>query len=133
MAPALLASQAFLQAQSSQPSPPIPVSPVFPAMLPLTLLSLALLTGLQAAPAEDSGYEIAALPVADRVAEEIEEAAEEELGARDVDLMETGDEAVADRIMEDINGINEKFDIALNRIGDEINKDEAEQDEKTLQ
>ena len=102
-------------------------------MLSLTLLSLALLTGLQAAPAEDSGYEIAALPVADRVAEEIEEAAEEELGARDVDLMETGDEAVADRIMEDIKGINEKFDIALNRIGDEINKDQAEQDEKTLQ
>ena len=29
-----------------------------------------------------------------------------------------------------MNGMKEKFDVALKRIGDEIDKDQAEQDEK---
>ena len=44
--------------------------------------------------------------------------------------MESDDEAVVDRIMEDMNGMKEKFDVALKRIGDEIDRDQKEQDER---
>lgn len=51
----------------------------------------------------------------------------------EADLKETSDEAVGDRIMEEMNGMKEKFDVALNRIDEEIRKDEKEQDELKLQ
>ena len=54
--------------------------------------------------------------------------AEEETEA-EVDLKETSDEAVGDRIMEEMNGMKEKFDVALNRIDEEIAKDQKEQEE----
>ena len=66
-------------------------------------------------------------PQAERVEEE-----------QEIDLLEDEDEAIGDRIMEvaepptslqDMNGMKEKFDVALKRIGDEIEKDQAEQDE----
>ena len=47
----------------------------------------------------------------------------------EVDLKETSDEAVGDRIMEEMNGMKEKFDVALNRIDEEITKDQKEQEE----
>merc|ERR1712080_303560 len=51
-------------------------------------------------------------------------------GGGEVDLLEDEDEAAGDRIVDDMNGMKEKFDIALKRIGDEIDKDQKEQDEK---
>ena len=50
----------------------------------------------------------------------------------EIDLEETSDEAIGDRIMEEMNGMKEKFDVALNRIDAEIRKDEQEQDEMKL-
>ena len=47
----------------------------------------------------------------------------------EVDLKETSDEAIGDRIMEEMNGMKEKFDVALNRIDEEITKDQKEQEE----
>merc|ERR1739845_226546 len=54
-------------------------------------------------------------PVADRVEAEPAEA---------IDLMESEDEAIGD-------GIKEKFDVALNRIGEEIEGDQKEQFEES--
>jgi hypothetical protein len=90
--------------------------------------------------------------VADRLTEEAAAAPQE---GGDIDLMEDEDEAIGDRIMEvgiggishiisterqnkncptqDMNGMKEKFDVALKRIGDEIDKDQVEQDEKLAQ
>ena len=53
----------------------------------------------------------------------------EEENEAEVDLKETSDEAVGDRIMEEMNGMKEKFDVALNRIDEEIAKDQKEQEE----
>ena len=47
----------------------------------------------------------------------------------EVDLKETSDEAIGDRIMDEMNGMKEKFDVALNRIDEEITKDQKEQEE----
>ena len=49
-----------------------------------------------------------------------------------IDLQATSDEAIGDRIMEEMNGMKEEFDVALNRIDAEIRKDEKEQDELKL-
>ena len=65
-----------------------------------------------------------------------------------VDLQESEDEAIGDRIMEEMNGMKvrgksirkyfhilcfkEKFDIALSRIGDEIDKNQQDQDELSM-
>ena len=89
-------------------------------VLPVLLIVLALLPGslaLPLSPCVDCG------PVAERLTEGLEEGAE-------IDLMESDDEAVGDRIMEDMNGMKEKFDVVLKRIGDEIDRDQKEQDEK---
>ena len=43
------------------------------------------------------------------------------------DLQESSAEAIGDRIMEEMNNMKEKFDTALNKIGEEITKDEEEQ------
>merc|ERR1712243_240316 len=110
------------------------------------VLTLALLSGLDAAPKKQKVVEsiapckdcddgLAALdePIADRVMGAEEGAVEEgqaDAGA-DIDLLED-DEAIGDRIMEDMNGMKDKFDTALKRIGDEIDKDQAEQDEKSV-
>ena len=37
-----------------------------------------------------------------------------------------------ENVMQDMNGMKDKFDTALKRIGDEIDKDQAEQDEKSV-
>merc|ERR1719222_473197 len=117
-----------------------------------SLLALALLSGLEAAPVEKAlkkgGVQAIApcedcvdgltavgesgtQPIAERVmgGEEVEDPAAAEAGS-DIDLLEDEDEAIGDRIMEDMNGMKDKFDTALKRIGDEIDKDQAEQDEK---
>merc|ERR1711974_390020 len=114
----------------------------------LIVLPLALLSGLHAAPVEkalkkggvqaiasckDCGPTADGLnavdgggdqPIAERVmgGEEAEDPAAAEAGA-DIDLLEDEDEAIGDRI-------KDKFDTALKRIGDEIDKDQAEQNEK---
>ena len=49
-----------------------------------------------------------------------------------IDLQASSDEAIGDRIMEEMNGMKEEFDVALNRIDEEIRKDEEEQDELKL-
>ena len=49
-----------------------------------------------------------------------------------IDLQASSDEAIGDRIMEEMNGMKEEFDVALNRIDEEIRKDEEEQDELEL-
>merc|ERR1712243_484014 len=105
------------------------------------VLTLALLSGLDAAPKKqkvvesiapckdcDDGLTALDEPIADRVMGAEEGAVEEgqaDAGA-DIDLLEDEDEAIGDRIMKD------KFDTALKRIGDEIDKDQAEQDEKSV-
>merc|ERR1712181_9443 len=72
-----------------------------------------------------------AQPIAERVmgGDEAEDPAAADAGS-DMNLLEDEDEAIGDRIMEDMNGMKDKFDTALKRIGDEIDKDQAEQDEK---
>merc|ERR1712121_305329 len=68
-------------------------------------------------------------------AERVMEAEDERDGVNDldnVDLKETSAEAIGDRIMEEMNGMKEKFDTALSRIGEEISKDEAEQNEMSM-
>ena len=66
-------------------------------------------------------------PVAERLTEE------ENINAvDDIDLKETSAEAIGDRIMEEMNGMKEKFDVALTRIGEEISKDEDEQNEMNI-
>merc|ERR1711974_278786 len=121
----------------------------------LIVLPLALLSGLHAAPVEkalkkggvqaiasckDCGPTADGLnavdeggdqPIAEIVmgGEEAEDPAAAEAVA-DIDLLEDEDEAIGDRIMEDMNGMKDKFDTALKRIGDEIDKDQAEQNEK---
>ena len=66
-----------------------------------------------------------------RFTEEEEDGGQEKGGQEaEIDLMESDDEAVGDRIMEDMNGMKEKFDVALKRIGDEIDRDQKEQDER---
>eukprot|EP00091_Calanus_sinicus_P015215 TRINITY_DN3323_c0_g1_i6.p1 TRINITY_DN3323_c0_g1~~TRINITY_DN3323_c0_g1_i6.p1 ORF type:complete len:105 (-),score=43.11 TRINITY_DN3323_c0_g1_i6:90-404(-) len=65
-------------------------------------------------------------PVADRLTEETGNNMEE------IDLKETSAEAIGDRIMEEMNGMKEKFDVALTRIGEEISKDQEEQDEMNM-
>jgi len=67
----------------------------------------------------------------------IQHTSEEEVGALEakfdeIDLQESSDEAIGDRIMEEMNGMKEKFDIALSRIGEQIEKDQQEQDEMQL-
>merc|ERR1719430_2677985 len=59
-------------------------------------------------------------PIAERVmgGEEAEDPAAAEAGS-DIDLLEDEDEAIGDRIMEDMNGMKDKFDTALKRIEDE--------------
>merc|ERR1719427_2106643 len=52
--------------------------------------------------------------------------------ADEMELAEISAEAIGDRIMEEMNGAKEKFDVALNRIGEEISKDEAEQNEANI-
>merc|ERR1719237_1467866 len=120
-----------------------------------SLLALALLSGLDAAPVEKAlkkgGVQAIApcedcepsadglsavdesgnQPIAERVmgGEESEDPAAAEAGS-DIDLLEDEDEAIGDRIMEDMNGMKDKFDTALKRIGDEIDADQKEQDEK---
>ena len=54
---------------------------------------------------------------------------EAEENEAEVDLKETSDEAIGDRIMDEMNGMKEKFDVALNRIDEEITKDQKEQEE----
>ena len=39
---------------------------------------------------------------------------------------------VSRKCMQDMNGMKDKFDTALKRIGDEIDADQKEQDEKNL-
>merc|ERR1711990_581786 len=120
-------------------------------MLAITI-ALALFSGLHAAPVEkalkkggvqaiasckDCGPTADMLtavdegPIAERVmgGDEAEDLAAAEDGS-DIDLLEDEDEAIGDRIMEDMNGMKDKFDTALKRIGDEIDKDQAEQNEK---
>ena len=65
-------------------------------------------------------------PVADRLTEEKVNSMDE------IDLKETSAEAIGDRIMEEMNGMKEKFDVALTRIGEEISKDQEEQNEMNL-
>ena len=62
-------------------------------------------------------------PEAERLTEEKDNNMDE------IDLKETSAEAIGDRIMEEMNGMKEKFDVALTRIGEEISKDQEEQDE----
>merc|ERR1712210_27156 len=95
-------------------------------------LALVSLSGLHAAPMEKAiapCKDCLVEPIADRVMGG-EDPAAAEAGA-EIDLLEDEDEAVGDRIMEDMNGMKDKFDVALKRIGDEISKDQLEQDEKT--
>ena len=69
------------------------------------------------------------------VAERLTEALEDNPAGREVDEMELAEisaEAIGDRIMEEMNGAKEKFDTALTRIGQEISKDEIEQDEANI-
>merc|ERR1712098_78459 len=56
-------------------------------------------------------------------------AEEGEANIQEEDLQETSAEAIGDRIMAEMNGMKEKFDVALTRIGEEISKDEVEQNE----
>ena len=65
-------------------------------------------------------------PVADRLTEEQVNNMDE------IDLKETSAEAIGDRIMEEMNGMKEKFDVALTRIGEEISKDQDEQNEMNM-
>ena len=65
-------------------------------------------------------------PVADRITEEKANNMDE------IDLKETSAEAIGDRIMEEMNGMKEKFDVALTRIGEEISKDQDEQNEMNM-
>merc|ERR1712168_33600 len=117
-------------------------------MLPIAL-ALVLLSGLHAAPVEKALKKSIAsckdcAPTADGltaldeggdqpIAERVmggEEAEDPAAAGADIDLLEDEDEAIGDRIMEDMNGMKDKFDTALERIGDEIDKDQAEQNEK---
>ena len=69
------------------------------------------------------------------VAERLTDALEDNPAGRGVDeneLAEISAEAIGDRIMEEMNGAKEKFDSALTRIGQEISKDEIEQDEANI-
>ena len=47
-------------------------------------------------------------------------------------LEKTSAEAIGERIMEEMNSMKEKFDTALNKIGEEITKNEKEQDETKM-
>merc|ERR1711862_398315 len=109
-------------------------------MVTSIFLALALFSGYSALPTSPNAPcvepgKAGCGPVADRLTEAQGEAAEEKGAAPEaadeaVDLMESEDEAIGDRIMEDMNGMKEKFDVALKRIGDEIDKDQQEQNEK---
>ena len=65
-------------------------------------------------------------PVAERLTEERVSNMDE------IDLKETSAEAIGDRIMEEMNGMKEKFDVALTRIGEEISADQELQDEMNV-
>merc|ERR1719432_172539 len=116
-----------------------------------SLLALALLSGLDAAPVEKAlkkgGVQAIApcepsadglsavdesgnQPIAERVmgGEESEDPAAAEAGS-DIDLLEDEDEAIGDRIMEDMNGAKSNFETAVKRIAEEINADQKEQNE----
>merc|ERR1712002_51885 len=75
--------------------------------------------------------EVKEVPVAERLTQALEDnpasRVDEEMG-----LAEISAEAIGDRIMEEMNGAKEKFDVALNRIGEEISKDAAEQNEANI-
>ena len=67
-------------------------------------------------------------PVAERLTEEEQGINQQE----ELDLKETSDEAIDDRIMEEMNGMKKEFDVALSRIGEEIDKDQEEQKEVNI-
>merc|ERR1739846_282230 len=71
------------------------------------------------------------VPVAERLTEAMEDNPAGRV-ADEMELAEISAEAIGDRIMEEMNGAKEKFDVALNRIGEEISKDEAEQNEANI-
>merc|ERR1711890_73766 len=93
-------------------------------------LTLTLFAGHHGLPAPPASHPLCLNcgPVAERLTEAEEDGKDAAAPAGgEVDLLEDEDEAAGDRIM---NGMNEKFDIALKRIGDEIDKDQKEQEEK---
>merc|ERR1711890_120995 len=94
-------------------------------------LTLTLFAGHHGLPAPPASHPLCLNcgPVAERLTEAEEDGKDAAAPAGgEVDLLE--DEDAGDRIMDDMNGMKEKFDIALKRIGDEIDKDQKEQDEK---
>merc|ERR1719376_1829732 len=75
--------------------------------------------------------EVKEVPVAERLTEDLEDNPASRV-ADEMELAEISAEAIGDRIMEEMNGAKEKFDVALNRIGEEISKDAAEQNEANI-
>merc|ERR1719435_822002 len=81
---------------------------------------------------EDSALkDVEEVPVAERLTEDLEDNPASRVG-EEMGLAEISAEAIGDRIMEEMNGAKEKFDVALNRIGEEISKDAAEQNEANI-
>ena len=64
--------------------------------------------------------------------EEEQEASKGVNAADDPALEKTSAEAIGERIMEEMNSMKEKFDSALNKIGEEITKNENEQNEAKM-
>ena len=93
----------------------------------IMVVALAFFSVVNCAPTEE-GLCVDCGPVADRLTEE-----DKDINKQDgIDLEETSDEAIGERIMEEMNGMKEKFDVALTRIGEEITKDEEEQNEMKM-
>merc|ERR1712236_99936 len=120
-----------------------PPQPAITMQRALFLLAALLVAGLNGSPVKLKPKDLDDLddgPVAERITEGEDEAqAPAPVAVQDAsadpnaaNLMEEPDEGAGDQIMKDMNGMKEKFDVALKRIGDEIDKDQAEQQEQGM-
>merc|ERR1711970_962062 len=120
-----------------------PPQPAITMQRVLFLLAALLVAGLNGSPVKLKPKDLDDLddgPVAERITEGEDEAqAPAPVAVQDAsadpsaaNLMEDQDEGAGDQIMKDMNGMKEKFDVALKRIGDEIDKDQAEQQEQGM-
>merc|ERR1711970_273428 len=114
-----------------------PPQPAITMQRVLFLLAALLVAGLNGSPVKLKPKDLDDLddgPVAERITEGEDEAqAPAPVAVQDAsadpnaaNLMEEPDEGAGDQIMKDINGMKEKFENALTKISDEVDKDQKE-------
>merc|ERR1719309_821096 len=96
-------------------------------MMKVLAILLTILVIATSVPVKD----VKEVPMAERLTEDLGDNPASRV-ADEMGLAEISAEAIGDRIMEEMNGAKEKFDVALNRIGEEISKDAAEQNEANI-